>query len=261
MLYNKEWKFPKCRSLLKEVPWVSNALFPYFLSTLVKANLNGENSAVKIKVFQLGPAIHFLCDSCAMLSGRIIVTVFWFHPPRFGRRRILLLALAVTLFFGAMTAFSGSYLMFVVMRSLCGVGLTGISIISLILGEKSWTRSESMKHVSIHSVVQDCWYLSDVLLLFRATHQVSLAPSCFVPALYIQHLQYAHTVYVHLLKNVFVASPNWVSIATQIPVWLHRCHRHKSEVICWCINGKQYNSSDHWVQALFGNMERILISS
>ncbi|XP_015267333.1 PREDICTED: solute carrier family 22 member 7-like [Gekko japonicus] len=64
--------------------------------------------------------------------------LFGYLSDRFGRRRILLLAFAVTLFFGIMTAFSVSYLMFIVMRSLCGVGLTGISIISLILAVE-WT--------------------------------------------------------------------------------------------------------------------------
>lgn len=149
---------------------------------------------MKIKMFWPGPARQFWCYSCIMLSGGIMVTVFWFDPaPRFGRRRILLLAFAVTLFFGTMTAFSVSYLMFIVMRSLCGVGLTGISIISLILGEKSWLRSESRKHLSICSVVGGCWYLSDVLLLFLlSSHRTAVTciftHCCILPALFIQHL-------------------------------------------------------------------------
>ncbi|XP_042316696.1 solute carrier family 22 member 7-like [Sceloporus undulatus] len=64
--------------------------------------------------------------------------LFGYMSDRFGRRRMLLVSFFITLFFGAMSAFSVSYWMFVVMRTLSGVGLTGISIISLILAVE-WT--------------------------------------------------------------------------------------------------------------------------
>ncbi|XP_066479657.1 solute carrier family 22 member 7-like [Tiliqua scincoides] len=67
--------------------------------------------------------------------------LFGYLSDRFGRRRMLLFAFIVTTFFGIMAAFSVSYVMFIIMRSLCGVGLTGLSIISFILVVE-WTDIE-----------------------------------------------------------------------------------------------------------------------
>eukprot|EP00061_Rhincodon_typus_P007123 g28479.t1 len=55
------------------------------------------------------------------------------YSLRFGRRKTLLLAFLFTMVAGTLASFSTSYPMFVVFRMLCGVGLTGISIISITL--------------------------------------------------------------------------------------------------------------------------------
>ncbi|KAM4693085.1 solute carrier family 22 member 7 [Discoglossus pictus] len=57
---------------------------------------------------------------------------------RFGRRKILLLSFLVSTLFGVLSAFSVSYLMFSVSRFLCGVGLMGMTLISITLALE-WT--------------------------------------------------------------------------------------------------------------------------
>ncbi|XP_048363025.1 solute carrier family 22 member 7-like [Sphaerodactylus townsendi] len=64
-----------------------------------------------------------------------------------------------------MTAFSVSYLMFIVMRSLCGVGLTGISIISLTLAVE-WT---DIKHRTFCGTISGLsWSVGYMLLALLA---------------------------------------------------------------------------------------------
>ncbi|XP_062981452.1 solute carrier family 22 member 7-like [Elgaria multicarinata webbii] len=91
--------------------------------------------------------------------------LFGYLSDRFGRRRVLLLSFFVTLCFGTMSAFSVSYLMFVIMRSLCGVGLTGISIISLILAVE-WT---DIKHRTFCGTISGIsWSVGYMLLALVA---------------------------------------------------------------------------------------------
>ncbi|XP_075441170.1 solute carrier family 22 member 7-like [Ascaphus truei] len=57
---------------------------------------------------------------------------------RFGRRKIMLLSILVSALCGVVSAFSTSYVMFSVSRMLCGVGLMGMTLISLTLALE-WT--------------------------------------------------------------------------------------------------------------------------
>ncbi|MEE6521189.1 hypothetical protein FKM82_019276, partial [Ascaphus truei] len=54
---------------------------------------------------------------------------------RFGRRVMLLLSFLISLVFGGLSAGSVSYPMLAVSRSLCGVGLSGLSIITVALSK------------------------------------------------------------------------------------------------------------------------------
>ncbi|XP_018423438.1 PREDICTED: solute carrier family 22 member 7-like [Nanorana parkeri] len=56
-----------------------------------------------------------------------------FLSDRFGRKNILLVSFLVSTVFGAMSAFSVSYIMFSVCRLLSGVGLMGMTLISITL--------------------------------------------------------------------------------------------------------------------------------
>uniref|UniRef100_A0A8D2L8U1 Major facilitator superfamily (MFS) profile domain-containing protein n=1 Tax=Varanus komodoensis TaxID=61221 RepID=A0A8D2L8U1_VARKO len=91
--------------------------------------------------------------------------LFGYLSDRFGRRKTLVLSLCITLFFGTMSAFSMSYPMFVVMRSLCGMGLTGLSIISMILAVE-WT---DIKHRTFCGTVSSLsWSVGYMLLALVA---------------------------------------------------------------------------------------------
>ncbi|CAL8332783.1 unnamed protein product [Lota lota] len=59
--------------------------------------------------------------------------LFGFLSDRFGRRRMLLVSYLATMMFAMTSSFSRSYLMFVIMRYLTGVAISGISIISIVL--------------------------------------------------------------------------------------------------------------------------------
>ncbi|XP_068135739.1 solute carrier family 22 member 7-like [Hyperolius riggenbachi] len=56
-----------------------------------------------------------------------------FLSDRFGRRKILLVSLLISSVFGVMSAFSSSYIMFSACRLLSGVGLMGMTLISITL--------------------------------------------------------------------------------------------------------------------------------
>jgi len=51
---------------------------------------------------------------------------------------MLLVALSATTMLGATSAFSTSYVMFAVSRALCGMALSGLSIIGVVLGKTQW---------------------------------------------------------------------------------------------------------------------------
>ncbi|XP_063774830.1 solute carrier family 22 member 7-like [Pseudophryne corroboree] len=56
-----------------------------------------------------------------------------FLSDRFGRKKILLISFIVSTVFGVMSSFSVSYAMFSISRLLCGVGLMGMTLISITL--------------------------------------------------------------------------------------------------------------------------------
>ncbi|KAM7008640.1 uncharacterized protein LKV04_000734 [Tautogolabrus adspersus] len=59
--------------------------------------------------------------------------IFGFLSDRFGRRPLLLVSYLLSMMFAVMSAFSTSYVMFVIMRFFTGMSLAGISIISIVL--------------------------------------------------------------------------------------------------------------------------------
>ncbi|XP_030595109.1 solute carrier family 22 member 7-like [Archocentrus centrarchus] len=59
--------------------------------------------------------------------------VFGYISDRFGRKKTLMLSYIVTAFFGIASAFSYNFPMFATMRFFTGLGLSGISIISIVL--------------------------------------------------------------------------------------------------------------------------------
>lgn len=54
---------------------------------------------------------------------------------RFGRRPLLLVSYVCTMVFSLLSAFSTSYIMFVIARFLAGASLSGVSIISIVLSK------------------------------------------------------------------------------------------------------------------------------
>lgn len=54
---------------------------------------------------------------------------------RFGRKSTLLASYIMALVFGFASVFANSYILFAVLRFLTGFGLTGISIISVVLSK------------------------------------------------------------------------------------------------------------------------------
>ncbi|XP_072356423.1 solute carrier family 22 member 7-like [Scyliorhinus torazame] len=91
--------------------------------------------------------------------------LFGYLSDKFGRRRMLLLALLCTALFGMLSSFSTSYLMFAVTRFLCGVGLTGMSIISIILTVE-WTDMEHRTLVAVMSSLT--WSVGNMFLALIA---------------------------------------------------------------------------------------------
>ncbi|XP_051240520.1 solute carrier family 22 member 7-like isoform X2 [Dicentrarchus labrax] len=59
--------------------------------------------------------------------------LFGFLSDRFGRRKLLLVSYLSSMMFAVLSAFSPSYIMFVIMRFFTGMSLAGISIISIVL--------------------------------------------------------------------------------------------------------------------------------
>uniref|UniRef100_A0A671MW37 Solute carrier family 22 member 7-like n=1 Tax=Sinocyclocheilus anshuiensis TaxID=1608454 RepID=A0A671MW37_9TELE len=59
--------------------------------------------------------------------------IFGWLSDRYGRKRMLMVAYLIAISFGVASAFSKSFIMFAIMRFFTGMGLTGISIISIVL--------------------------------------------------------------------------------------------------------------------------------
>lgn len=72
----------------------------------------------------------------AMLIRRVsAVPNFSLLSSRYGRRPLLLASYLGSILFAVLSAFSTSYIMFVIMRFFTGVALAGIAIISFVLSE------------------------------------------------------------------------------------------------------------------------------
>ncbi|XP_077095524.1 solute carrier family 22 member 7b.1 isoform X2 [Siphateles boraxobius] len=59
--------------------------------------------------------------------------IFGWLSDRYGRKRMLMMSYLISISFGVASAFSQSFIMFAIMRFFTGMGLTGISIISIVL--------------------------------------------------------------------------------------------------------------------------------
>ncbi|KAM7009300.1 solute carrier family 22 member 7a isoform 2-T2 [Tautogolabrus adspersus] len=84
---------------------------------------------------------------------------------KFGRKSMLLVALLFSSMLGVTSAFSTSYVMFAVSRALCGVALSGLSIIGVVLGIE-WT---DVKHRTFTGTVMSLsWSAGNMLLALMA---------------------------------------------------------------------------------------------
>uniref|UniRef100_UPI003AAE8FB3 solute carrier family 22 member 7a n=1 Tax=Centroberyx gerrardi TaxID=166262 RepID=UPI003AAE8FB3 len=84
---------------------------------------------------------------------------------KFGRKSMLLVSFTASGMFGVISAFSTSYTMFAVTRTLSGVALTGMSIISLALGIE-WT---DVKHRTFTgTIISLSWSVGNMLLALLA---------------------------------------------------------------------------------------------
>ncbi|MEQ2239330.1 hypothetical protein ILYODFUR_003326 [Ilyodon furcidens] len=86
---------------------------------------------------------------------------FGYHSDRFGRKRTLLVSYIITTIFGFASAFSYNFAMFAAMRFFTGFGISGISIVSIVLCIE-WI---NIKHRTLVGVLMSLdWSLSTILL-------------------------------------------------------------------------------------------------
>ncbi|XP_022616363.1 solute carrier family 22 member 7 [Seriola dumerili] len=84
---------------------------------------------------------------------------------KFGRKSMLLVALIAATMLGFTSAFSTSYVMFAICRALCGVALSGLSIIGVVLGIE-WT---DVKHRTFTGTVMSLsWSVGNMFLALMA---------------------------------------------------------------------------------------------
>lgn len=86
--------------------------------------------------------------SCSFSSPN----VFPLLTSRFGRKSTLLASYIMTIVFGFSSAFANSYILFAVLRFLTGVGLTGMSINSIVLSKLTSSQYQ-LKKVTMTSHV------------------------------------------------------------------------------------------------------------
>lgn len=99
------------------------------------------------------------------LGVTVGAVVFGHLSDRFGRKYTLLLALVMATVMSTTSAFSTSYVMFAVSRALCGVALSGLSIIGVVLGIE-WT---DVKHRTFTgTVISLSWSVGNMLLALLA---------------------------------------------------------------------------------------------
>ncbi|XP_040892510.1 solute carrier family 22 member 7-like [Toxotes jaculatrix] len=88
--------------------------------------------------------------------------LFGFLSDRFGRRPLLLVSYLSSMTFAVLSAFSTSYLMFVIMRFFTGMSLAGISIISIVLNVE-WF---GIKHRTFSGIIISLdWTLGNWILV------------------------------------------------------------------------------------------------
>ncbi|KAM4594444.1 solute carrier family 22 member 7-like [Fundulus diaphanus] len=86
---------------------------------------------------------------------------FGYHSDRFGRKKTLLVSYIITAIFGFASAFSYNFAMFAAMRFFTGFGISGISIVSIVLCIE-WV---DIKHRTAVGVLLSLdWSMSTVLL-------------------------------------------------------------------------------------------------
>ncbi|KAF6718912.1 Solute carrier family 22 member 7 [Oryzias melastigma] len=91
--------------------------------------------------------------------------VFGQLSDKFGRKSMILVAFISSTLLGATSAFSTSYVMFAVSRALCGMALSGMSIISVVLGIE-WT---DIKHRTFTTIITGLsWSVGNMLLALLA---------------------------------------------------------------------------------------------
>ncbi|KAM9363153.1 solute carrier family 22 member 7-like [Symphorus nematophorus] len=88
--------------------------------------------------------------------------LFGFLSDRFGRRPLLLVSYLSSIMFAVLSAFSTSYIMFVIMRFFTGMSLAGISIISIVLNVE-WCSIEHRTFAGI--IISLDWTLGNWLLV------------------------------------------------------------------------------------------------
>ncbi|XP_061585643.1 solute carrier family 22 member 7-like [Cololabis saira] len=88
--------------------------------------------------------------------------LFGFLSDRFGRRPVLLVSYLSSLTFAVVSAFSTSYIMFIIMRFFTGVSLAGISIISIALNVE-WCCIERRTFAAV--IISLDWTLGNWLLV------------------------------------------------------------------------------------------------
>uniref|UniRef100_A0A3Q1D7Q9 Solute carrier family 22 member 6 n=1 Tax=Amphiprion ocellaris TaxID=80972 RepID=A0A3Q1D7Q9_AMPOC len=91
--------------------------------------------------------------------------VFGQLSDKFGRKSMLLVALIASTMLGTTSAFSTSYIMFAISRALCGMALSGLSIIGVVLGIE-WT---DVKHRTFTGTIMSLsWSMGNMLLALLA---------------------------------------------------------------------------------------------
>ncbi|MBN3312828.1 S22A7 protein, partial [Atractosteus spatula] len=91
--------------------------------------------------------------------------IFGFLSDKFGRKPMLLVSFVASAVFGIIGAFSVSYVMFAVTRTLCGISLTGMSIISIALSVE-WT---DVEHRTFTGTINGLsWTVGNMLLALLA---------------------------------------------------------------------------------------------
>ncbi|KAM3865179.1 solute carrier family 22 member 7-like [Diretmus argenteus] len=88
--------------------------------------------------------------------------LFGYFSDRFGRRRLLLVAYVSAVVFAVLSAFSTSYVMFVIMRFFTGMSLAGISIIAIVLNVE-WFGIEHRTFAGV--IISLDWSFGNLLLI------------------------------------------------------------------------------------------------